>query len=95
MFAKSMQLCLLGLLLPAFSYAQTVALTFRVNMQNEIISPQGVHVAGDFQAPAGVGSNWDPAATLMTDADGDKIYQLSVQIPTGTYSYKFVNGNAW
>ena len=95
MFVQSMRLCLFCLLLPALSFAQTVNLTFRVDMQYETISPLGVHIAGDFQAPAGVGSNWNPAATLMSDADSDKVYELSVQVPPGTYSYKFVNGNAW
>ena len=95
MFVQSMRLCLVCLLLPALSFAQTVNLTFRVDMQQEIISPLGVHIAGDFQAPAGVGSNWNPAATFMSDADNDKVYELSVQVPPGTYSYKFVNGNAW
>ena len=71
------------------------ALTFRVNMQGQTVNPLGVHIAGDFQALAGFGSDWNPASTPLTDADGDSIYEVTVNLPAGTYEYKFVNGNAW
>lgn len=75
--------------------SQTYAVTFRVNMSAETVAPSGVHIAGSFQSVAGLGSNWLPGTTLMLDPDGDKIYELTVSLPAGTYEYKFINGNAW
>jgi hypothetical protein len=70
-------------------------LTFKVDMTNETVSPNGVHVAGSWQALAGYAADWDPSSSMMTDADADGIYELTVTLPAGTYEYKFVNGNAW
>src|SRR5688572_5933320 len=59
------------------------------------ISPLGVHIAGNFQSAAGLGNNWNPATTQLSDPDGDKTYEITVQLPSGTYEFKFINGNAW
>ena len=68
--------------------AQTVNVTFRVDMQNEIVDPAGVHIAGSFQG-------WDPAGTPMTNFIGD-IWVYTTTLDVGaTIEYKFVNGNAW
>jgi hypothetical protein len=68
---------------------EDVNLTLHVNMANEVVSADGVHVAGSFQA-------WDPAATEMTDEDGDNIYTVTLAVsPNSSYEYKFVNGNSW
>jgi hypothetical protein len=65
------------------------SVTFRVNMQDEVVSANGIHIAGNFQ-------NWDPAATPMSDGNGDGIYEVTVQLNgNNTYQYKFINGNAW
>ncbi len=72
-----------------------VALTFRVNMSQQTVAPNGVHVAGSWQDEAGYPSDWDPSTAAMTDPDGDGVYELMVMVPAGTYEYKFVNGNAW
>jgi glycosidase len=74
---------------------QNVNVTFRVDMNAETISASGVHIAGNFQTVAGLGDNWNPGSTLVTDVNGDKIYEIIVSIPPGTYEYKFINGNAW
>ncbi|MBI1316495.1 T9SS type A sorting domain-containing protein [bacterium] len=71
------------------------SLTFRVNMSQQTVSPNGVHVAGNWQDEAGYPSDWDPSSAMMTDPDGDGVYELIVTIPAGTYEYKFINGNAW
>ena len=64
----------------------TVILT--VDMSNQTVSSDGVHVAGNFQG-------WDPAATPMTD-NGDGTYSHTFTSDTAaTYQYKFINGNAW
>ncbi len=75
---------------------QTYSVTFRVDMSQETVSSNGVHIAGNFQSQAGLGSDWDPASTGLADPDGDQIYQVTVDaIPQGVYQYKFVNGNEW
>lgn len=75
--------------------AQNVPVTFSVNMKGLTISPNGVHVAGDFQSLAGYGAIWNPDTCRMTDLDQDSIFDFTVQIPSGTYTYKFINGNTW
>jgi len=65
-----------------------IPVTFRVDMSDETVSANGVHVAGSFQG-------WDPAGTLMSDDDEDGIYEVTVDIFPGPYMYKYVNGNAW
>jgi|GEM_PF-2432746 len=65
-----------------------VNVAFRVDMSQQIISPNGIHVAGSFQG-------WDPGATLMTDIGGS-VYEVVVTLAAGSYhEYKFINGNAW
>jgi len=63
---------------------------FRVDMTLQTVNANGPHVAGSFQG-------WNPgdANTLMTDPDGDNIYELTLLLQPGTYQYKFVNGAAW
>jgi hypothetical protein len=59
---------------------------FLVDMQNESsVSADGVHVAGDFQG-------WDPAKTILYSF-GSNIYEIISYVNTGTYEYKFYNGN--
>ena len=66
----------------------TVEITFQVDMTNELISPDGVHIAGSFQG-------WDPASTAMTDA-GDNIYTYTTSLNIGEYyEFKYINGNSW
>ncbi len=62
--------------------------TFAVDMSNETVSPNGVHLAGAFQG-------WSPGATEMTDDNADMIYEVTLPIPASTYEYKVVNGNNW
>jgi hypothetical protein len=63
---------------------------FRVNMSLQTVNPNGPHVAGSFQG-------WNPGdpTTLMTDPDGDGIYEVTLLLQPGTYEYKFVNGADW
>ena len=66
----------------------TYDVTFRVDMQNQTVSGDGVHIAGSFQG-------WDPAATELLDPEMDNIYSVTVELEAGTYNFKYVNGNAW
>lgn len=80
----------LALMLAWGAQGQNVSITFSVDMNNETVAAEGVHVAGNFQG-------WDPAGTMMTDADMDGIYEVTVDIPDtlNLVEYKFVNGNDW
>ncbi|MSP65337.1 MAG: T9SS type A sorting domain-containing protein, partial [Flavobacteriaceae bacterium] len=60
-----------------------------VNMNQQTVSTNGVHIAGNFQG-------WNPATTAMTDANGDGIYEYTINTFLGRkIEYKFINGNAW
>jgi hypothetical protein len=65
-----------------------VTVTFIVDMTNETVSANGVHLAGSFQG-------WDPAATLLNDL-GENIYSTTLNFTAGDYhEYKFINGNTF
>src|SRR6056300_1803798 len=78
-----------------FKAALSVNITFSVDMKNEVVSSDGVHLAGSFQSQAGYPDNWNPATTKMLDADGDDIYTITLDIPQGYWEFKYVNGNSW
>jgi 1,4-alpha-glucan branching enzyme len=60
--------------------------SFRVDMSQQNISSNGVHVAGTF-------NNWNPAATLMNNL-GNDIFGITLPVIEGTdIEYRFVNGN--
>lgn len=69
-----------------------ISVTFRVDMsQVSAISPNGVHVVGDFQG-------WSPGSTEMLDEDGDLVYTYTTTLPNtgpGSLAYKYINGNSW
>jgi len=74
-------------MLASAAWAQTTV-TLTVDMTNEMVSMDGVHVAGNFQG-------WQPAATPMID-NGDGTWSYTFTSDTAaSYQYKFVNGNAW
>ncbi len=72
-----------------------VSVTFQVDMNGQTVSPNGVHVAGNWQDEAGYPAEWEPGTAEMTDDDSDGIYSLTVDIPAGQYEYKFINDNNW
>jgi hypothetical protein len=81
---------------PCPAVVDTVTVTLQVDMSNETVGGV-VSVAGDFQG-AMIGSttgNWSPGATLLTDANSDGVYEITFDIPAGTYQYKYLNGAAW
>src|SRR5665648_523806 len=62
-----------------------VAVTFRVNMINEVVSASGVHINGNF-------CNWSTADAVELTAAGT-VYMTTLQLKKGeTIEYKFVNG---
>lgn len=67
---------------------ELVDVTFSVDMSAEVVSPQGVHIAGSFQ-------NWNPGSSALNDA-GNGIWQGTFSIPANTtLQFKFINGNDW
>ncbi|MDG1765489.1 MAG: hypothetical protein P8H98_01730 [Flavobacteriales bacterium] len=60
--------------------------TFRVDMANETVSPNGVHIAGSFQG-------WDASSTPMTYL-GYGVYTYSIELQAGAQvEYQIINGN--
>lgn len=77
--------------LPAVYYsgnnsATEIMYRFKVNMSNETISPNGVHIAGNFQ-------NNDPAASIMYSFGNDVYEYMAYLTPGIQVDYKFFNGN--
>lgn len=85
---------LLGFLL-LNQHVRAISVTFRVDMGQETVHPSGVHIAGDFQTAIGLPANWNPSATSLNLLAGTQIYELTVNLPTGGYSYKYLNGITW
>jgi hypothetical protein len=56
-------------------------------MSQLAINSSGVHIAGNFQG-------WNPSTTSLTAGAGG-IYSITIDLPPGTYQYKFINGNSW
>jgi len=83
------QIMMTGILFMSLGWPQ-ISVTFNVDMNNETVDANGVHLAGALQG-------WDPAATELLDTDGDGVYSITVDTLTAgaTYEYKYVNGNAW
>ena len=69
-------------------YSITIAaeVTFRVDMSNSPTSDDGVYVVGSSAELAG------PEGHLMSDTDGDDIWEVTLSLPEGNYTYKFRNG---
>jgi hypothetical protein len=70
-------------------------LMLRVDMNQQTVGANGVHVAGSFQQPAGFPGNWNPATTRLFNINNNGVYARAFYVPSGTYEYKFVNGNSW
>ena len=65
-----------------------VDVTFRVDMYNQTLSPDGVRIAGAFQG-------WDPSSTLMNNVSGN-LWEITLTLEiNSTYEFKYVNGNSW
>lgn len=67
--------------------------TFRVDMAEQTVSGNGVHLAGTF---AGLHTTWSPSAIEMTDPDIDFVYTvILLQRANTTIQFKYINGNTW
>ena len=76
--------------LPTVCFNQCVScdflqpVTFEVDMRLLTTGDQGVFIAGDF-------NGWDGMATPMSDPDGDDIWSVTLNMPLGFHSFRFVN----
>jgi hypothetical protein len=88
---------LLIILTLTITAANAKKVRFSVDMTGQTVSPNGVHVAGDFQDEAGFeGGDWQSNTTVMTNETGTEIYSVLVDIPAfAKYEYKFINGDQW
>lgn len=65
-----------------------VQLTFRVNMSNQTVGIEGVHVAGSF-------NSFSTTATPMSPIGGG-VYSATISVPANSsHTYKFINGNTF
>lgn len=85
--ASSLPIVCFGKCLDDCSQTSTVSVTFRVNMTNQTISAQGVKLAGSF-------NGFSTTANPMTSI-GNNLYETTLQLAAGTYTYKFVNGSTF
>lgn len=77
------------LLFPILAFAQSVNCTFSVNMQNEIVSQNGVFIVGTMQG-------WSLSVNPLDDSDGDGIWSTTLSLDTNSYyEFKYVNGVTW
>lgn len=61
---------------------------FLVDMSNEAsVSPNGVHVAGNFQT-----QTWNTQNNILYSFGGG-VYEIIAYAPAGTYEFKYYNGN--
>lgn len=70
------------------SPSNLVDVTFRVNMTGQVVSPNGIRLAGSF-------NGFSTSANPMTSI-GNNIYETTLSLTSGTsISYKFVNGTSF
>ncbi|MDZ4824427.1 MAG: T9SS type A sorting domain-containing protein [Flavobacteriales bacterium] len=89
-------------MLVATTMVAQVAVTFEVDMTGQVLSANGVHIAGNFQDPNGDGifenpslTNWQPGVHQLTDPNFDLVYSITLQLIPERYEFKFINGNDW
>jgi hypothetical protein len=64
---------------------QSYAITFQVDMSQQVVSGSGVHIAATFNA-------FSPSATAMTDQGGGIYTHTETLLSASTVDYAFVNG---
>jgi hypothetical protein len=80
-----------------FLNAQTFDVTFQVDMNVKMVTGefdslrQDVRMTGTITDP-----QWNPAeAPILTDANGDGIFETTLNVAAADYEYKFLIGDAW
>jgi len=72
-------------------------ITWKVNIDDDLVTHTLPVVAGNFFEALGLGSNWDPTnlAGEMTDPENDDIYTLELLLPAGNWECKVTLNNNW
>ncbi len=60
--------------------------TFHVDMSSQTVD-------GDVYVTGPTIDNWEGETVLMSDADGDNVYSVTLNLPQGDHEYKFMNGS--
>lgn len=76
-----------------FSASAQFDVTFNVDMSLLNVGAGSVHLTGDFNNLNPAYPSWDPSGIAMEDIDGDGVYSVTLSLVSGSYTYKFVNGN--
>ena len=72
-----------------WSNDEPVIVTFQYDAYDQIVSSNGIHIAGTF-------NNWSTSLSEMIDVDGDSVYTFSAAFSAGdVVEYKIINGNTW
>ena len=75
---------------------QAKKVKFAVDLTGLTISPNGVHVGGDFQVLAGYPADFESNTTVLTQEGTTDLYSIVIDIPAfAKYEYKFINGDQW
>ncbi len=83
-----------GLLAIGFNFSSAKSVLFSVDLSTSTVSPNGVHLSGDFQQALGLGPNWDPGTLPMQLSSTAGIYTVHVNLPAfKKYEFRFVNGD--
>ena len=82
-----------------------VSVTFQVDMSNEVISDDGIHIMGSDETFVEFGLDpetlaafpvWTPDAIELFDDNNDNIFETTILLLENTpYLYKFINGSAF
>ena len=85
-----------------FSFLFSVNVIFNVDMQEQYITENGIHLAGaDTLTASSFGmtldsleiNSWSPDELTLNDNDYDGIFSISIELENNTvYAYKFLNG---
>lgn len=89
---KKIILLVVAFSITSFAFAKKIK--FSVDMTGKTVSPNGVHVQGNFQILAGYADDWAPDLTPLTKEGSTEIYSITLDLPAfRAYRYQFVNGD--
>ena len=79
-----------------FTLAEESAVTWKVNLDDDLVTHCNPVVAGNFISELG-GTDWDPADLTgeMTDFSANDIYEWQVLVPAGDWEYKVTLNHNW
>ncbi|MCD4696377.1 MAG: choice-of-anchor J domain-containing protein, partial [Bacteroidales bacterium] len=67
-----------------------VNVTFQVDMAEQTVTGDGVHIAGSFE------NWWNPSGIELLDGDLDDVFTTTLSLFSGEeYQFKYLNGNTW